>query len=90
VRYLSRYAPGALLFMLRQLRIFSEATTARPTPLRPPFEGGIIHKKRKKWKILGVGVGYPYKVDSIQTAFLLVAHRPLLVNSDAAKTPNTI
>jgi hypothetical protein len=41
LRYLFRFAPGALLLLLlRQLRIFAAAAARAPTPSRPPFLGG--------------------------------------------------
>jgi hypothetical protein len=45
LRYLFRFAPGALLLLL--LRIFAAAAARAPTPPRPLFwgEGSIFQKK---------------------------------------------
>jgi len=46
LRYLFRFASGALLLLLRQLLIFA-AAAARPLPTPPPFLGGGKYQKRK-------------------------------------------
>jgi hypothetical protein len=45
LRYLFRFAPGAQLLLLRQLRILSAAAARAPTPPRPPFLGKGNTKK---------------------------------------------
>jgi drug/metabolite transporter (DMT)-like permease len=48
LRYLFRFAPGALLLLLlRQLRIFAAAAARTPTPPRPLFGGREVPKKGK-------------------------------------------
>jgi hypothetical protein len=58
LRYLFRFAPGALLLQLRQLLIFAAAAARAPTPPRPPFWGEGSTKKKKIACGVGVGVGH--------------------------------
>jgi hypothetical protein len=46
LRYLFRFAPGALLLQLRQLLIFAAAAARALTPPRPLFGGREAPKKR--------------------------------------------
>ena len=51
LRYLFRFAPGALLFQLQELLIFAAAAARTPNPPRPPFWGeGSTKKENRLWR----------------------------------------
>jgi hypothetical protein len=56
--YLFRFAPGALLLLLRQLRICAAAAARAPTPPRPLFGGREVPKKTKSPVASAVALGH--------------------------------
>jgi hypothetical protein len=50
-------SPGALLLLLRQLRVFAAAAARAPTPPRPPFGGEGSTKKIKSPVASGMAFG---------------------------------